>query len=99
MIGGDGNRIAALGKLARAYPDARIVYSGGDASLLGNQSPEAEFVYQVLDSLGVPRGRILLEPRSRNTGESRFHKGACESESGRALAPRNLGAAHAARGR
>jgi uncharacterized SAM-binding protein YcdF (DUF218 family) len=70
VIGGDGNRIAALGKLARAYPDARIVYSGGDASLLGNQSPEAEFVYQVLDSLGVPRGRVLLEPRSRNTAEN-----------------------------
>ena len=70
VIGGDGNRIVALGKLARAYPDARIIYSGGDSSLLGNQPPEAEFVYQVLDNLGVPRGRILLEPRSRNTGEN-----------------------------
>jgi uncharacterized SAM-binding protein YcdF (DUF218 family) len=70
LIGGDGNRIIALGKLARAYPDARIIYSGGDSSLLGNQPPEAEFVYQVLDNLGVPRGRMLLEPRSRNTAEN-----------------------------
>ena|SRR5215510_2532672 len=70
VIGGDGNRIVALGKLARVFPNARIVYSGGDASLLGNQPPEAEFVYQVLDSLGVPRGRILLEPSSRNTAEN-----------------------------
>jgi uncharacterized SAM-binding protein YcdF (DUF218 family) len=69
-IGGDGNRIVALGKLARTYPGARIIYSGGDSSLLGNQPPEAEFVYQVLDNLGVPRGRILLEPRSRNTAEN-----------------------------
>jgi uncharacterized SAM-binding protein YcdF (DUF218 family) len=70
VIGGDGNRIVALGKLARAYPDARVIYSGGDSSLLGNQPPETEFVYQVLDNLGVPRGRILLEPRSRNTAEN-----------------------------
>ena len=42
---------------------------GGDSSLLGNQPPEA-VVYQVLDSLGLPRGRILLEPRSRNTAEN-----------------------------
>ena len=40
MIGGDGNRIVALAKLARTYPDARIVYSGGDPSLFGNQPPE-----------------------------------------------------------
>ena len=70
VIGGDGNRIVALAKLARTYPDARIVYSGGDPSLFGNQPPETEFVYQVLDSLGVPRGRIVLEPRSRNTAEN-----------------------------
>jgi uncharacterized SAM-binding protein YcdF (DUF218 family) len=70
VIGGDGNRIVALGKLARTYPDARVIYSGGDSSLLGNQPPETEFVYQVLDNLGVPRGRILLEPRSRNTAEN-----------------------------
>jgi uncharacterized SAM-binding protein YcdF (DUF218 family) len=70
VIGGDGGRIVALAKLARAYPDARIVYSGGDASLFGNEPPETDFVYQVLDSLGVPRGRVLLESRSRNTAEN-----------------------------
>ena len=42
-VGSDGARIVAMAKLARAYPDARIVYSGGDASLLGNQPPEARF--------------------------------------------------------
>jgi uncharacterized SAM-binding protein YcdF (DUF218 family) len=70
VVGADGGRIVAMAKLARAYPDARIVYSGGDASLLGNQPPETDFVYQLLDSLGVPRERVLLESRSRNTAEN-----------------------------
>ncbi|MGA9082253.1 MAG: YdcF family protein, partial [Pseudolabrys sp.] len=49
IISGDSGRIIAMGKLARAYPHARIVYSGGDGSLLGNQPAEADFVYPLLD--------------------------------------------------
>ncbi|MGB7690661.1 MAG: YdcF family protein, partial [Pseudolabrys sp.] len=52
IISGDSGRIVAMGKLARAYPDARIVYSGGDGSLLGNQPAEADFVYPLLDGFG-----------------------------------------------
>jgi hypothetical protein len=70
VVGGDGGRILAMAKLARAYPDARIVYSGGDRSLFGNQPPETDFVHQLLDGLGVPRERVLLESRSRNTAEN-----------------------------
>jgi uncharacterized SAM-binding protein YcdF (DUF218 family) len=70
VIGGDAGRIIAMAKLSRAYPNARIVYSGGDASLFGNQPPETDFVYPLLDSLGVPRNRVLLESRSRNTAEN-----------------------------
>jgi len=70
VVGGDGVRIIAIAKLARAYPNARIVYTGGDASMLGNQPPETEFVYPLLDSFGVPRERVILESRSRNTAEN-----------------------------
>lgn len=69
-IVGEGARIAAMVKLARAYPDARIVYSGGDASLFGNQVPESSYVYPLLDSFGVARDRVILESRSRNTAEN-----------------------------
>ncbi|MBI2714619.1 MAG: YdcF family protein [Rhizobiales bacterium] len=68
-VSADAARIIAIGKLARDYPDARIVYSGGDASLLGNE-PEGNFLYPLLDSLGVPRTRVMLELRSRNTEEN-----------------------------
>lgn len=36
VFNGSGSRMLAMAKLTRAYPNARIVYSGGDASLFGD---------------------------------------------------------------
>lgn len=69
-VGSEAARIIAIAKLARDYPNARIVYSAGDASVMGNEAPEANFLYPLLDSLGVPRTRVMLEERSRNTAEN-----------------------------
>src|SRR5262249_23753021 len=69
-VPGGCSRIVAMAKLAKAYPNARIVYSGGDASLMGNEAPETDFVYPLLDGLGVARSRVTLESRSRNTTEN-----------------------------
>jgi len=66
----EAGRLLALAKLARAYPNARIVYSGGDASLVGRKIPETAFVPPLLDWFGIPRERVLLEERSRNTAEN-----------------------------
>lgn len=66
-LNGSAERITAIARLARDYPDARIVYSGGDASLLQDAGVEADYLYPLLDSFGVPRDRVLLEPRARNT--------------------------------
>jgi uncharacterized SAM-binding protein YcdF (DUF218 family) len=68
-VNNEAARIIAIGKLARDYPNARIVYSAGDNSLLGH-APEGNFLYPLLDSLGVPRTRVRLELRSRNTEEN-----------------------------
>ena len=59
-----------MAKLARDYPNARIVYSGGDASLFGNGVRETDFVYPALESLGVARERVQIETQSRNTAEN-----------------------------
>jgi uncharacterized SAM-binding protein YcdF (DUF218 family) len=48
VFSGSGSRMLAMAKLARAYPNARIVYSGGDASLFGSGIRETDFVYPVL---------------------------------------------------
>ena len=70
VFNGSASRMLAMAKLARAYPNARIVYSGGDASLFGNGVREADFVYPALESLGVARERVKLETQSRNTAEN-----------------------------
>lgn len=70
MVNADAGRMIALAKLARDYPNVRIVFTGGDASLFGNSAPEADFVYPLLDALGVPRARVMLEGKSRNTAEN-----------------------------
>lgn len=70
VVGGEGGRLIAMGQLAHAYPTTRIVYSGGDASLFGNKPAEADFVYPLLDGLGISRRQVMLESRSRNTAEN-----------------------------
>ena len=70
VVDDNAGRIIALVKLARTYPKARIAYSGGDSSLFGNQQPEANYVYPLLNSFGLPRERVILEARSRNTAEN-----------------------------
>jgi uncharacterized SAM-binding protein YcdF (DUF218 family) len=63
-------RVTVIAKLARDYPNARIVYSSGDASLLGTGPAEADYLYPLLDTFGVPRSRVMLEKKSRNTAEN-----------------------------
>jgi uncharacterized SAM-binding protein YcdF (DUF218 family) len=62
-------RVTVAVELARKYPSARIVFSGGNASLFSGPS-EANFAVLFFESLGVPRDRITLETESRNTAEN-----------------------------
>jgi len=63
-------RLTAVAELARRYPAARILFSGGSGALVFDEGSEAEFVPPVLESFGIPAGRIVLEDRSRNTAEN-----------------------------
>jgi uncharacterized SAM-binding protein YcdF (DUF218 family) len=63
-------RITATAELARRYPDARIIFSGGSGSLLERDGPEAPFAVRELLALGVARDRITAEEQSRNTIEN-----------------------------
>jgi uncharacterized SAM-binding protein YcdF (DUF218 family) len=63
-------RVVAVPALAKRYPAARIIYSGGDAGLLVHHGSEADVVTGLFESLGVPASRLTLEDRSRNTIEN-----------------------------
>jgi len=62
-------RITVVADLARRYPDARIIYSGGSAAITGDD-PEAHYAVQLLQSFGIAANRIVAEDKSRNTVEN-----------------------------
>lgn len=64
------DRVIALAKLARQFPSARIIYSGGNADLIPGGPAETESLSALLDIFGVPCARVELEGRSRNTAEN-----------------------------
>ena len=63
-------RLTVVPELARRYPNARILFSGGSGALIDDGKAEAKFALRLLESLGVARGRITLEDHSRNTVEN-----------------------------
>ena len=68
-------RVTVVATLARKYPRARIVYSGGNGGLLIREGNEAEFALELLQSFGIESARMVGEDRSRNTIENaRFSK-------------------------
>jgi uncharacterized SAM-binding protein YcdF (DUF218 family) len=70
-LGHSGDRIVAAAELARRYPTARIVYSGGNANLIGDDSlKEADYALSMLEDLGVAKARLTAERLSRNTFEN-----------------------------
>ena len=57
-------------ELARRYPTARLVFTGGSAGLLGEGPAEAIGARKLWLSLGVPAERMTFEAKSRDTWEN-----------------------------
>jgi uncharacterized SAM-binding protein YcdF (DUF218 family) len=71
VLGRSGERIVAAAELARRYPNARIVFSGGNANLVRDDSAkEADYALSMLEDLGVAKERLTAERMSRNTVEN-----------------------------
>lgn len=67
-----GERALAGAALARAFPGAKLIYTGGTAGLTSNTSPSdpSDIMRQVWLGLGVPDSQIMTEGLSRNTSEN-----------------------------
>jgi uncharacterized SAM-binding protein YcdF (DUF218 family) len=65
-----GERVTTGVALARRYPDARIIYSGGSGALVFGEGNEAVSALRIFESLGIPPSRIIAEEQSRNTVEN-----------------------------
>ncbi len=64
------DRLIAGAALAHRYPNARIVFTGGSANLISNDAREADYAAEIFASLGLPKTRVIMERRSRNTYEN-----------------------------
>ena len=83
VVRSEADRIIAAAALARRYPNARILFTGGSANLLSNDAKEADYAGALFESLGVARARLTMERRSRNTQENvEFSKAMVAPKSG-----------------
>lgn len=70
VLGAAGDRLVAMADLARRYPEAKIIFTGGSGYLAGSSESEADLIERHLTTLGIAPGRVLFERASRNTYEN-----------------------------
>lgn len=69
-INGAVERLTEFAALAKRYPQARLIFTGG-SGVLGSQGlKEAHYVGPFLASLGLNPARVMFEDQSRNTAEN-----------------------------
>src|SRR3954453_5201259 len=76
-------RMTAIAELARRFPQARIVFSGGSGRIIFDGVSEASLAARLFESFGIARERIVLESESRDTLENaRFTKALVQPKPG-----------------
>ncbi len=75
VVTDSADRLFALLTLARRYPDAKLLFTGGTAALDGKGAREADVVAALFQTAGIeplllPPGRLVMERNSRNTYEN-----------------------------
>jgi uncharacterized SAM-binding protein YcdF (DUF218 family) len=69
-LNGAAERMTEPVALMRRYPDARLVFTGGQGALLHGGLTEADVARRLWAGMGVPPGRMLFETAARNTHEN-----------------------------
>jgi uncharacterized SAM-binding protein YcdF (DUF218 family) len=69
-LNGAAERMTEFVALARRYPEARLVFTGGQGSLVHGGLTEADVARQLFTALGLPAMRVTYEDQARNTWEN-----------------------------
>lgn len=69
-INGAAERLTEFAVLARRYPDAKLIFTGGSGKLTAQDVKEADAVKPFLEALGMDVSRVIFEDESRNTHEN-----------------------------
>lgn len=69
-LNGAAERMTELVVLARRHPEALLVFTGGQGSLVHGALSEADVARMLFTAMGVPEERFLFENESRNTWEN-----------------------------
>jgi len=70
QLNNSAERLTAFLDLARRFPDARLVFSGGSGSLTEQELKEADIAGEIFSQLGFSEYPIEFERESRNTFEN-----------------------------
>jgi uncharacterized SAM-binding protein YcdF (DUF218 family) len=67
VFGDTGERFMSLVELARRYPEARVLFSGGPGWLSESGLSEAAVMRNFVRNQGLDEARVVFEDRARNT--------------------------------
>lgn len=63
-------RLSTFIRLAKAYPSAKLLFTGGSASMRENRATEAELAHAYFAENGLTDDRLIMEGEARNTAEN-----------------------------
>jgi len=69
-LNGAAERMTEMVVLARRYPAARLVFTGGQGTFVPGSLSEADVARRLWTAMGLPEQRVIYEDRSRNTWEN-----------------------------
>lgn len=70
IVNGAAERLIEFAGLARRWPQAKLVFTGGSGSLTHPDQREAPVARAILERVGFPVERVIFESESRNTWEN-----------------------------
>lgn len=70
QVGPAAERMLTFMSMARRFPEAKLVYTGGTGSMVDQEYKGADCVKQLFEQQGLDASRVVIERESRNTVEN-----------------------------